>query len=90
MRAIITVLGSDRPGIIYHVSEILYNVNANIIDLDQTVLENKYFSMILVADISEMNCDYNSLKEKMDDLSIKTNLQIRVQQEDIFNAMYSI
>ena len=79
MKAIITVLGRDKPGIIFHVSEILYKVNANIVDLDQTVLEDKFFSMILVADIDGINCDYNDLK-----------LQIKVQQEDIFNVMYSV
>ena len=90
MKAIITVLGRDKPGIIFHVSEILYKVNANIVDLDQTVLEDKFFSMILVADIDEINCDYNDLKDKMDQLGKKINLQIKVQQEDIFNVMYSV
>lgn len=90
MKAVVVVLGKDRPGIIYHVSEILFEKNANIIDLDQTVMQNDFFSMIMLVDIDNINCDFSVLKEDLDTLGNDIGLSIRIQQEEIFNAMHSI
>lgn len=90
MRAVVTVLGKDKTGIIYQVSKILYEANANIIDLDQTVLQNKIFSMIMIVDIDDLNCDYSHLKRELEELGAAIGLTIHIQQEDIFNAMHTI
>ena len=55
MTVIVTVLGKDRPGIIATVSGALYEMNANIIDISQTVMREKCFTMIMMADLSEIN-----------------------------------
>ena len=90
MRAILTVLGKDRVGIIYHVSKILYEANANIEELDQTVLHSDIFSMVMLIDVSNINCDYSELKDKLENLGKEIQLTIRIQQEEIFNSMYNI
>lgn len=90
MRAVVTVLGKDKTGIIYHISEVLYKANANIIDLDQTVMTNEIFTMIMLIDIKNISCDYSTLKERLTEVGNAIGLTIRIQQEDIFNAMHTI
>lgn len=89
MRAVLTVIGNDRTGIIYHVSKILAENNANIEDINQTIMQG-IFTMIMLVDVSKLTCDFAQLKEQMDDLSKSIGVSIRFQHEDIFNAMHSI
>lgn len=90
MNSVVTVLGKDKKGIIYNVSKILYECNANIIDLSQTVMQNEIFSMVMLVDTSDINCDFAELKDKLDRLGTVIGLSVRIQQEDIFNAMHNI
>ncbi len=90
MRAVVTVLGKDRTGIIYNVSKVLYEKNANIIDLSQTVLQEEIFSMVMLVDLDDITCDFAVLKDELDRLGTAIGLSIRIQQEDIFNAMHNI
>lgn len=89
MRAVVTVIGKDRTGIIYNVSKILSESNANIEDISQTILQD-IFTMIMLVDISNINCDFSELKENLDALGKTIGMSIRIQHEDIFNAMHSI
>ena len=52
MKAIVTVLGRDRVGIIASVCALLSEYNINILDISQTILEQGYFTMVLLVDIS--------------------------------------
>ena len=89
MRAVVTVIGKDRTGIIYNVSKILAEHNANIEDISQTIMQD-IFTMVMLVDISEMTGDFTELKEAFDALEKTIGLSIRLQHEDIFNAMHSI
>ena len=59
-KAVVTVLGYDRKGIIAKVSAVLYECDANIVDISQTVLSG-LFNMVLVADISSPDCAFDQL-----------------------------
>jgi ACT domain-containing protein len=61
-RAIITVIGSDRVGIIAGVSTILADANVNILDITQTIMQG-FFTMIMVVDISKAGVNLRSLPE---------------------------
>ena len=89
MRAVVTVIGKDRTGIIYNVSKILAESNANIEDISQTVMQD-FFTMIMLVDVTKMTCDFVQLKEELEALSKTIGMSIRIQHEDIFNAMHSI
>lgn len=89
MRAVITVIGKDQTGIIYNVSKILSEKNANIEDISQTIMQG-VFTMVMLVDVSNIICDYSELKEQLDDLGKAIGMSIRIQHEDIFNAMHSI
>ena len=60
MRAIISVIGKDTVGILAKVSGICAEHNINILDVTQTILQDM-FAMIMMADISKLDCDFGEL-----------------------------
>lgn len=88
-KAVVTVLGIDSKGIIARVSTILYENDANILDISQTVLAD-YFNMVLVADISSAACSFEKLSSELTALGEKMGLQIRIQRSEIFEAMHQV
>ncbi|EMS73175.1 ACT domain-containing protein [Ruminiclostridium cellobioparum] len=89
MRAVITVIGKDRVGIIAGVSNILADSNVNILDITQTILQD-VFTMIMLVDISKCNIHFHELSEKLENKGIELGLKIQIQHEDIFNSMHRI
>ena len=87
MRAVISVVGKDKIGILAMVSNICAEVNANVIEVTQSVLQ-EFFVMMMVIDISEMTCDLSELREKLTDNIM--GMKIHVMHEDIFNSMHRI
>ena len=89
MRAIVTVVGPDRVGIIAEVCGLLAKLNINIVDISQTVMED-FFTMIMLTDTSGANTDFDGIAEALSRKGEEMRLSIRVQREDIFNAMHTI
>lgn len=89
MKAIITVIGKDKIGIIKEVSSELANSNVNILDISQTILDN-YFTMIMLVDLSHSTLSFSELKDNLDTLSSNLMVKIIIQHEDIFNSMHKI
>ncbi|PYG87569.1 ACT domain-containing protein [Ruminiclostridium sufflavum DSM 19573] len=89
MKAVITVLGKDRVGIISGVSNILAESNVNILDITQTIMQD-VFTMITLVDISGCNIPFDVLSAKLDKKGVELGLKIQIQHEDIFNSMHRI
>lgn len=89
MKAVITVIGKDRVGIIAAISVILADSNVNILDISQTIM-HEFFTMIMLVDISNSGISFNELAEKLDTKGKELALSIRIQHEDIFNSMHKI
>jgi ACT domain-containing protein len=89
MKAVITVVGKDRVGIIAGVSNTLAANSVNILDISQTILQG-YFTMIMLTEIDSSVISIPVLQEKLDVIGTELGLQIRVQHEDIFTAMHRI
>ena len=89
MKAVITVIGTDRVGIIAAVSALLADCNSNILDITQTTME-KMFTMIMFVDNSKINITFADLADKLTKEGVKLGLEIRIQHEDIFNSMHRI
>ncbi len=89
MKAILTVIGKDRIGIIAAVSQVLAESNINILDISQTIMQG-FFTMIMLVDISQMSLSFSEISEKLDGKGKELGLSIRLQHEDIFNAMHRI
>ena len=89
MKAIVTVVGKDRVGIIANVCTALANFNVNVLDINQTVMQG-YFTMMMAVDVSACTVPLAELVEIMEALGKDMGLSIRVQREDIFEAMYRV
>ncbi|NLT39549.1 MAG: ACT domain-containing protein [Clostridiales bacterium] len=89
MRAILTVIGKDRIGIIAKVCTLLAADDVNILDISQTVMQ-EYFTMIMLVDTSASATPFDELARKLDETGQREGLSIRIQREDIFNAMHRI
>ena len=89
MNAIVTVVGQDRVGIIAAVCNRLANYNVNILDISQTILQGA-FTMVMAVDVSQSTASFGELGKGLNDLGAELGLSIRIQREDIFNAMHSI
>ena len=89
MNAIVTVLGQDRVGIIAAVCNRLANYNVNILDISQTILQGA-FTMVMAVDVSKSTASFGELGKGLNDLGTELGLSIRIQREEIFNAMHSI
>lgn len=89
MKAILTIIGNDRPGIIYQVTEVLYKYNINILDMSQTIMEDKFVAMINI-DLTKANADFSEITGSFNALSKETKLEIRIQNEEVFDVMHRI
>ncbi|MBN2285536.1 MAG: ACT domain-containing protein [Tissierellales bacterium] len=89
MKAIVTIIGEDKVGIIARTSSVLSEANVNILDINQTVMR-EYFTMIMLVDIQKMNVSIDKLNEQLNEAGKDLGLSIRVQREDIFKKMHEI
>lgn len=88
-KTVISVMGKDTVGITARVSAACAEYNVNIIDITQSVLQDM-FVMVMLTDISALDCPFNSFSESMSSLGEQSGLEIRVMHEDIFNSMHRI
>ena len=89
MKGVITVIGKDKVGIIYNVTRVLAEKKVNIEDISQTVMQN-YFTMMMMVNLSNMDCDFKELKDSLETLGEEIGLSIKVQLEDLFKSMHNI
>lgn len=88
MKAIVTVLGKDKVGIIAKVSGTLSEMDVNVEDISQTVMQD-YFAMMMMVEVPSSG-DMNKIAQKLEELGNTVGVTIRIQHEDIFNAMHRI
>lgn len=89
MKAVITVIGKDRVGIISMVSAECAAHNVNVIDISQTVLDG-YFTMIMIVEIEKIATSFAAFADTLAAKGKEAGLDIRAMHEDIFNAMHKI
>ena len=89
MRAVLTVVGKDKTGIIAKVAGFLAERKVNILDISQTILSD-YFAMIMLVDLSDAKTELAVLAEECAEMGKKIGMSIHVQHEAIFNAMHSV
>ncbi|MBQ0054901.1 MAG: ACT domain-containing protein [Synergistaceae bacterium] len=89
MKAIITVLGRDNVGIVASVAARLAEKCVNILEISQTIIGG-YFDMLMIVDISKMNCTPAEIAADMEKLSAELGLKIQFQRTEIFEAMHRI
>lgn len=89
MRAILTVIGKDKPGIIAKTSAVLAEHNINIEDISQTIMQG-FFTMVMLVNVDNSTIQFDEFVSKMKTLGTEIGVEIYVQHEDIFNSMHKI
>ena len=89
MKAVVTVVGKDRVGIIAEVCTDLAGFQVNVLDISQTVMQG-YFTMMMVVDVSACSVPLAELVVLMEEMGKERGLSVRLQREDIFEAMHRI
>lgn len=88
MRAVLTVIGKDKVGIISGVSQKLAQLSVNILDVSQTIMHD-YFTMIMILEI-QPQADFEIIREELAIVGQELGVEIRIQNEEIFDAMHKL
>ena len=89
MRAVITVVGTDKKGIIAKISGLLYETDINILDISQTIMQDM-FTMVMLVDISASKILFDQIVDRLNEIGDEIGVKIQIQHEDIFNSMHKI
>ena len=89
MRAVLSVIGKDGVGILANVSGECKRVNANVVDVNQTIMQDM-FCMIMLIEIDKLNIAYTDFVDEMSKYGDSLGLKIHVMHEDIFKSMHTI
>ncbi len=90
MKAVLTVVGKDKVGIIAGVTSVLAKYSVNIIDINQTVMQDDIFTMIMMADLSKSPISFEDIQNHLNETAEEMGVTIRLQHEGVFNAMSEI
>ena len=88
MKAILTVIGKDKVGIIAGVSNELQRLNINILDVNQTIIDE--FFTIMMLDLQLSNSNFEEIKKSLELKGKELGVDVKIQREEIFNSIYSV
>ena len=89
MKAVISVIGGDRVGILAMAANVCAGHNVNVLEVAQTILDG-VFSMTMVVDTQQMDIPFESFADEFEQIGIDNALVIRVMNQEIFQAMHTI
>ena len=89
MKAILTVIGKDKVGIIAGISSELQKLNINILDVNQTIM-GEFFTMIMMLDLKLSNDNFEKVKKILELKGKELGVEVKIQREEIFNSMYTV
>jgi ACT domain-containing protein len=88
-RAILTIIGSDRVGIIAGIANVLAEANVNILDISQSVIR-EFFTMIMMVDLAGAAISFHELNEQLMRKGVELGVRVEIQREEIFKAMHRV
>ena len=89
MKAVVTVVGKDKKGIIAKISDVLYKNGVNILDLSQTIMQDM-FTMIMLVEGDDESSSIKNITDQLQLIGDEMELSIHVQREEIFSSMHRI
>ena len=89
MKAIVTVIGKDKPGIIAGVCTLFAQSEVNILDISQTVIQD-FFTMSMLVDLTKSTVSFTDLSDALKVKGEEMGVNIRIQREDIFDLMHRV
>ena len=88
-RAIVTIIGSDRVGIIAGIANVIAEANVNILDISQSVIR-EFFTMIMMVDLSAATISFEALADNLARKGTNLGVKVEIQREEIFKAMHRV
>lgn len=88
MKAILTVLGKDKVGIVARVSQVLAENDLNILDISQTLMQDNFVMMMMVQVPKDK--DFAVLADKFTNLGKNLGLEINLRNEKLYDAMHQL
>ena len=89
MKLVVTIFGKDQVGIIANVSNILAEKKVNILSVNQNIVDG-FFNMIMMAELTDNNVKLSDIQKLMKEKGQELNLDIKVQNQEIFNIMHNV
>lgn len=89
MKTILTVIGKDQTGIIAGISQKLYELNINILDVSQTIMGD-YFTMIMLLDLNKIKQPFDEVKQTLTATGEQLKVKVNLQRKEIFDAMHRL
>ncbi|MBQ4504180.1 MAG: ACT domain-containing protein [Firmicutes bacterium] len=89
MKAVITVIGKDRVGILASVSGACAKHNVNVLEVTQNILQG-LFSMIMVVDVTNADLEIDVLAQEFGTLGKELGMDIRFTRTELYDAMHHI
>ena len=89
MKAILTVIGKDKVGIIAGISNKLSKLKINILDVNQTILDG-YFTMMMMLDLKECTEEFVNVQSILSKEASILGLEVKIQREEIFKSMHTL
>lgn len=89
MKAILTVIGQDKVGIIAGVSQKLQEFNINILDVNQTIMQ-EFFTMMMILDCKNMKENFDEVRAGLVAEGQRLGVEVKIQREEIFKSMHSL
>lgn len=89
-RAIVTIVGLDRVGIIAGIANALADADVNILDISQSVMRDEFFTMIMMVDLNTSKLPFEEISARLKKKGEALAVQVEIQREDIFKAMHRV
>ena len=89
MKAVVSVIGKDKIGILAMIANECANASINILDVSQTIVDGM-FTMTMRVDFSSMSESLDTFSTHMEEMGKEKGLVIRVMHQDIFDSMHKI
>ena len=88
-KALVSVTGVDKPGIIAKVSTALYELDVNVLEISQTILDG-YFTMLMIVDVTSASVEFSAIAEKLNLVGQELGEVVNIERADIFDAIHRI
>ena len=89
MNAIVSVIGRDKIGITAAVCTRMAEYKINILDISMTVVQGS-FTMVMAVDLEKAEAPFGEISDSLSRLGDEMGLSIRIQRQEIFDAMHTI
>ncbi len=89
MNAIITVVGSDKVGIIAKITTFLAEHSINVVDISQTILSGN-FVMMMMVNLESSDITIEQLRDEMNKTGTDMGVEINIMNEKVFSAMHRV